>query len=68
VAVEKVRPPKRFFVRAYPAEFSFSSLLLSGNFSNRLYRLVEEARQALEVLGRGSQEELLAHELQSPQT
>ena len=41
---------------------------LSAGWLNRRYRLVEEAYQALDVLCRCGQEELLAHEPQSPQT
>ena len=46
----------------------FFSVRLSAGWLNRRYRLVEEAYQALDVLCRCGQEELLAHEPQSPQT
>src|SRR5271166_2580940 len=41
---------------------------LSGGLQNRCCRLTEEAHQSLDVLGYRCQEELLAHEPESPQT
>ena len=41
--------------------------LLGGNFQNRSCWLAEKPYQALEILCGCSQEELLAHKLQSPQ-
>ena len=53
------------FLRRVPAERLFSFFLqLDGSWQNRL---TEEPQQSLEILCRCCQEELLAHELQSPQ-
>jgi hypothetical protein len=49
------------------AEFLFSSQL-RGGFHSGYFVLTEEAHQSLDVLRSRCQEELLAHELQSPQT
>ena len=44
------------------------SVRLNGGRQNRCCRLTEEAHQSLDVLRRCCQEELLAYELESPQT
>src|SRR5580765_391941 len=43
-------------------------LQLSGGFRSRCYRSAEEAHQSFDVLSHCCQEELLAHEPESPQT
>src|ERR1700730_6793611 len=43
-------------------------LQLGGGFRRRCYRSAEEPQQSFEVLGHRCQEELLAHEPDSPQT
>jgi hypothetical protein len=43
------------------------SVRLSGGWQNQCCRLAEEAYESLDVLGHRCQEELLPHELQSPQ-
>ena len=54
-------------LRACLAGF-FVSVRLSGGQQNRYGRLAEEAHEPLDVLSYRCQEELLAHELESPQT
>jgi len=59
-----VRP---FHLRACVVGF-LVSVRLSGSLQNRCCRLTEEAHQSLDVLSYRCQEELLAHEPESPQT
>ena len=68
VGVEKVRD-RIFFppVMIAVAEFLFSPQL-RGGFHSGYCRLTEEAHQSLDVLSYRCQEELLAHEPESPQT
>jgi hypothetical protein len=47
---------------------AFPSLQLRGGFHSRCNRLTEEAHQSLDVLSHRCEEELLAHEPESPQT
>src|ERR1035441_3548647 len=67
VSVEKVRQTEHSSGCEYvPAEFSSLSSL-SGGGKNRGYWSAEEAHESLDVLGHRGEEELLPHELQSPQ-
>ena len=56
-----------FHLRAYVAGF-LVSVRLRGSRQNRCCRLTEEAHQSLDVLSYRCEEELLAHEPESPQT
>jgi hypothetical protein len=68
VAVEKV-PQQNSFSSASGGVAGFLvSVQLSGGRQNRYCRLTEKAHQSLEVLSYRCQEELLAHEPESPQT
>src|SRR6266852_2863357 len=67
MGVEKVRQQKWFRLRVWPRRVFPLSVRLSGGWQKRCFRLVEEAHESLDVLGRRCQEELLPHELQSPQ-
>jgi hypothetical protein len=66
VGVEKVRRQNVFSPASIPPVFLLS-VPLSGGRQNRCCGLAEEAHESLDVLGHRCQEELLPHELQSPQ-
>src|SRR5271167_3516267 len=68
VGVEKVGDGNVFSAAAIAGSVLFFSLQLRDGFHRGYCRLAEEADQSLEVLGSRCQEELLPHELQSPQT
>jgi hypothetical protein len=68
VGVEKVCQQKRRRLLPCPCRVSLFVVRLSGDGQNRCGRLAEEAHESLDVLGCRGQEELLPHELQSPQT
>jgi len=67
VGVEKVRQQGIFSAASMPGRVFSLSVRLTGGCQNRSCRLAEEPHQSLDVLGRCRQEELLPHELQSPQ-
>src|ERR1700732_3657852 len=59
---------ERLFICEHAVAGFLVFVRLSGGRQNRCYRLTEEAHQSLDVLSSCSQEELLAHEPESPQT
>ena len=59
---------ERLFICEHAVADFLVLLRLSGGRQDQCSRLTEEAQQSLDVLSRRSQEELLAHKLQSPQT
>jgi hypothetical protein len=67
VGVEKLPQQNGFSSASMPSRLSVS-VRLSGGRQNRCCRLTEEAHQSLDVLSYRCQEELLAHEPESPQT
>ena len=67
MGVEKVRQQQAFRLRVCLYRILLFSVRLSGGGQRRRYRLAEEPHESLDVLGRRGQEELLPHELQSPQ-
>lgn len=67
VGVEKLRDRNVFWAAIIGEVDLFLSPQLSGGVYSRWCRLAEEPHQALNILGHGCQEELLSHELQSPQ-
>jgi len=67
VGVEKVPPQRVFFICEHAVVGFLVSVRLSGGRQNRGCRLTEEAHQSLDVLSYRCQEELLAHEPESPQ-
>jgi hypothetical protein len=68
VAVEKLTHRNAFSSASMPFAGFLVSVRLSGGRQNRCCRLTEEAHQSLDVLSYRCQEELLAHEPESPQT
>jgi hypothetical protein len=67
VGVEKVGDRNVFSAVMIAAAEFFFSFQLRGGFQDGSCRLAEEPHEALDVLCRRCKEELLAHELQSPQ-
>ena len=67
VGVEKVRQPKRCFAWEGVGRVLLFSVRPRGSWQNRRCWLAEEPHESLDVLSRRCQEELLPHELQSPQ-
>src|SRR5947209_9589024 len=68
VGVEKVPQQNAFSICEHAVAGFLVSVRLSGGRQNRCCRLTEEAHQSLDVLSYRCQEELLAHEPESPQT
>src|SRR5947209_8841319 len=68
VGVEKVPQQNAFSICEHAVAGFLVSVRLSGGRQNRCCRLTEKAHQSLDVLSDRCQEELLAHEPESPQS
>ncbi len=68
MGVEKVPQQNGFSSASMPSPSFHVSVRLSGGGQSRYRRLTEESHQSLDVLSYRCQEELLAHEPESPQT